>query len=168
MGLKYGPESYDQGPRPRKMPMAASQKFHERGGAFCHAVSGNLTLTLTATAYVFAWVLLGYAPDAPGMSSDAAGSRYFTTSATAATKYLAKPLSGSDIYVMPGNSSFVSATHRGVACDLIGVNDGTQQLADIGTSTNDILRILGGGNDEGGLATDIIVMVNAAKLQAVT
>lgn len=167
MGLKYGPQDMELGPRPRKMPFAASQKFHELGGAFVHAASGNMTLTLTATAYVFGWAMLGFGPDVEGITGSA-GSRYWTSSATAGTKYSVKPLSGAEVLVMPGDDSFVSATHRGNACDLIGVNDGTVQQADIGTSTTDILRILGAGSDDGGSATEIVVMVNPAKLQAVT
>jgi hypothetical protein len=146
------------------LPFAASQYFHERGGALLFSDTGNLKLALTATAHVFAWGMFGFSPDAPGVTGTA-GSRYFLSSATAGTKYLAKPLTGSEIFVMPGDDSFVSATHRGLDCDLVSVNDGTQQVADIGTTSTNILRIIGGGNDDGGLATDILVMINPIKLQ---
>ncbi len=158
--LKYGPKM-ECGPAPLKLPYAASQRFREDGNAFVHVASGNLNLTLTATTYVAGWALLGFAVNAPEVSGSY-GSREFTTSATAATEYLTKVLCGCDLIWTFGDDSFVSATHRGNACDLIGVNDGTQQKTDIGTSTTDILRIIDG------TGTSILVAVNPAKLQAVT
>ncbi len=165
MGLKYGPEDLMAGVRPRKLPFAASQKFHELGGALLFSDAGDLKLSLTATAHVFGWAVLGFGANVDGISTDAAGSRYWTSSSTASTKYMAKPLTPSECIWMPGDASFVSGTHRGLDCDLIGVNDGTKQQADIGTSSTNILRIIGAGSDDGGSATDILVMINPIKLQ---
>jgi hypothetical protein len=158
--VKYGPDGA-QGLGPLRLPFAASQQFHELGCAFTYAdASGHQALALTATATLFGWALLGFSPQAPEVSGTH-GARKFTTSSTAATKYDCKPLTGSEYIWGIGDASF-SESDRGNACDLIGVNDGTQQKIDIGTSSTDVLRIIGGDG------TAILVAVNPSKLQADT
>lgn len=159
--LKYGAE-FEGGPLPRSQPFAASQIFHEKGGALVYADgSGYMTGALTATATLFGWALLGFGYAAPGITG-AAGARILTTSSTAgADSHPVKPLSGADVFWMPPDATPTQAS-VGNACNIIGVNDGTKQVADIGTSTTDVLRIVG---QDG---ADVLVMVNTGKLQADT
>lgn len=159
--LKYGSE-FEGGPLPRSQPFAASQIFHEKGGAIVYADgSGNMVGALTATATLFGWAILGFSPDAPGVTG-AAGSRILTTDSTAgASSFPVKAFCGADVFWMPPDATPTQAI-VGNACDIIGVNDGTKQLADVGTSSTDVLRIVG---QDG---TDVLVMVNPAKLQADT
>ena len=157
--IKFGPECWAGGPQPINLPMAASQKFHELGGALCHVDSnGRFALTLTATASVLGWCNLGYSVGDSHVSGSV-GSRVFTTSSTAGEKQLMTILAGGEMFWMPADDTFVEATHRGIDCDLIGVNDGTKQTADIGTSSTNILRIIDG------TGTEVLVQVVAGILQ---
>lgn len=158
--LKYGPVS--QLGISLDMPVAALQYFHERGGAITYAdASGHQTLALTATASVFGWLELGISADGPGVAG-AVGSQYWLSSATAgADSRPCRILNPCEAFWMPADAT-PAQTDVGNACDLIGVNDGTKQTADIGTSSTDILRII---HQDG---TDVLVMVNPAKLQADT
>ncbi|MEK9722311.1 MAG: hypothetical protein VW405_02345 [Rhodospirillaceae bacterium] len=125
--------------------------------------NGRVTLALTATATLFGWAELGFSPDAALVTGDA-GSRVFTSSSTAgATKELVH-LAGSgecDGFWIPDAGTPAQA-RVGEACDLVGVNDGTKQTSNSGTSSTDVLRII----DFDG--TDCFVMVNPAKVQADT
>lgn len=155
--IKYGPE-FESGPRPRSWPFAASLQFHETGCAFVHVDgNGRMDLTLTADTAVSGWALLGFSVGDSHVTGTS-GSRVFTTSSTAGEKHLVKPLDYSDVIWGRGDDTFVEGTHRGSDCDLIGVNDGTRQTINIGTSSTDILRILDGDG------TDILVQVNSGKL----
>lgn len=163
MALKYGPK-FESGPRPLYLPVEASQKFHEQGNAFVTSTAGtgHLGLSLTADTTIFGWLLTGFSPRAPEVSGSL-GSYVFTTSSTAGTRYLVKPLDPSEVFYVKADAVFAEAM-RGDACDLIGVNDGTAQTADVGTSTTDVLRILDGVV---GVA-DVLVAVNPSKLDATT
>lgn len=158
--LKFGPERQG-GPLPINLPFAASQYFHERGGAIVHADdNGRMALTLTATTSCFGWANMGFSvADSHVNGTAAPGTRYFLTSSTAGEKHLVTPLSEADVFWMPADDTFAEATHRGIDCDLIGVNDGTKQTADIGTSSTNMLRILDGSG------TEVLVMVRSAVLQ---
>lgn len=156
--IKFGPERQG-GPKPINLPFAASQIFHELGGAVTYTDSnGRQAGALTATATVFGWANLGFSVGDSHVSGTL-GSRKFTTSSTAGEKHLVTPLSEADVFWMPADDTFVEGTHRGIDCDLIGVNDGTKQVADIGTSSTNILRILDG------TGTEVLVMVRSAVLQ---
>lgn len=162
-GLKYGPQ-WETGPRPRRLPIEASQQFHERGNAFLTATAGtgHLGLTLTADTTVDGWLLTGFSPGLAEVSGSY-GSRKFTTSATAGTEYLCKPLDGSEMFFVITDRAFAEAD-RGDAADILGVNDGTQQTVDLGTNTTDLFRVIDGVVG----ASECFVMVNPAKLTALT
>ena len=49
------------------------------------------------------------------------------------------------------------ADHLGIDCDIIGVNDGTKQVADIGTSSTNVLRIVGGTEGSAEVLVNIIL-----------
>ena len=145
-------------------PVAASQKFYRKGGHFVYLdASGHITLALTATATLF-----GYVPNVPaGQGAEAAGSAYWQSSATAGADKLLVIRDLTAEYFVPASTT-ATAAMCGDACDIIGVNDGTVQTADVDTSTTDVLLIRRTGTSVGGAATDVVVSINPAKVQADT
>jgi len=163
MALKYGPK-FESGPAPLYLAVEASQKFHEQGCAFVTSTAGtgHLGVSLTADTTVFGWLLTGFSPRSPEVTGSV-GSYVYTTSSTAGTRYLVKPLCASDVFYCKADAVFAEAM-RGDAGDLVGVNDGTAQTVDVGTSSTDIVRMI-----DGVVGTaDVLVMVNPAKLDATT
>lgn len=163
MGLKYG--CITPNASGRTYPVAASQYFHHNGGGFVHLDgSGHVTLSLTATGTIFGWA------DAPvGVGAGAAGSAYWLSSATAGADKLFVVTDKNAEFIVPADAT-VTAAMAGNACDLLGVNDGTAQQADVGTSTTDILIIQGRAMDyaSGMATTDALVKVNELKRQTDT
>lgn len=145
-------------------PVAASQYFRHEGGSFVHLdSSGHVTLSLTATATLF-----GFAIPPTGRGAGASDA-YWLSSATAGTDKIpvVMALEGEN-FLVPADDT-ATAAMAGNACDLIGVNDGTAQTADVGTSTTDVLLIQKAGTyHASGSTTDVIVKINPAKVQADT
>lgn len=147
----------------RTYPVAASQYFRHNGGGFVYLDgSGHVTLALTATA-----TLLGYVEAPAGVGAGAAGSAYWKSSATAGADKVFVITDPNAEFMVPADDT-VTAAMAGNACDLIGVNDGTAQTADVGTSSTDVLIIIKRGLDLGGSSTDAVVRINIAKQQADT
>ena len=160
--LKYG--CITPNAKGRTYPVAASQKFKHEGGGFVHLdASGHVTLSLTATGTLFGFV---EAPAGKGAGSDAA---VWQSSATAGADKVHVITDRDAEFVVPADAS-VAASDAGNACDLIGVNDGTAQQADIGTSTTDVLIIQKQATEIGAgfAATDVVVKINPAKIQSDT
>lgn len=162
--LKYG--CITPNVKAREYPVAASQQFKHEGGAFVHLdSSGHVTLTLTATATIF-----GYVASVPaGLGSGSTAGVWISSATAGADKLLVIPVSEGAEFIVPADDT-VTASMAGNACDLVAVNDGTAQVADVGTSTTDVLLIQGPATKYGSMyaATDAIVKVNPAKVQADT
>ena len=150
-----------------EMPVAASQYFYHGGINLVYLdSSGHVTLALTATA-----TLYGFA-NVPAGSGAGTSTAYWLSSATAgADKISVYPfaLNPNLLLLLPADAT-VTAAMRGNACDIIAVNDGTATTIDVGTSTTDVMLIHGLGTDykANAVATDVVVSVNPAKLQADT
>lgn len=145
-------------------PVAASQYFrHDGVNAVYLDGSGNVTLALTATA-----TLLGIAlpPKGRGAGTD---DSYWLSSATAGADKIPVVLASDTNakFLVPADDT-VTAAMRGNACDLIAVNDGTATTADVGTSSTDVFIIQDLGSKYGGDATDVVIKINPAKIQADT
>ena len=144
-----------------EMPVAASQKFNRTGGAFVIQDSaGNIRLALTADATIcgFAIVPLGIGS---GLGTDAA---VWQSSATAGADRLPVIVNLSAEFLVPADDTVTQAM-CGDGCDLIGVNDGTKQTADVGTGANDVLLVEKLGTAAGGSITDVVVRMNPSKMQ---
>lgn len=163
MGLKYG--CITPNAKGRSYPVAASQYFNHNSGGWVYLDgSGHITNALTATATIFGWV------DAPvGTGAGAAGSAYWKSSATAGADSLFVVTDKNAQFIMPADDT-VTVAMAGNACDLVSVNDGTVQTADVGTSTTDVLIIqCKASTIAAGMAvTDVVVMLNEAKRQTDT
>jgi hypothetical protein len=149
--------------RSTEYPVAASQKFLRSGGAFVYLnSSGHVTLALTATATLF-----GYAVVPLGYVSAGTDTNVWESSATAGADKI-PVITGLGNEFLIGADDTVTVAMAGNACDLVGVNDGTAQVADVGTSSTDVLIITRRGLDVGGTATQAVVKLNPAKVQSDT
>ncbi len=159
--LKYG--CITPNAKGRMYPVAASQYFYHEGGAFVYLdSSGHVTLALTATATLF-----GYAIAPAGVGAGAAGSAYWLSSATAGADEIFVITDKDAEFFVPADDT-ATAAMAGNACDIVGVNDGSAQTVDVGTSSTDVLIFQKRGLDYGGVAASAIVKINPAKTQADT
>ena len=161
--LKYG--CINPSPKGREYPVAATQKFKHEGGAFVYLDgSGHVTLVATATATIF-----GYAIIPAGVGAAAAGSAFWQSSGTAGADKLFVITDDDAEFIIPADDT-VTVAMAGNACDIVALTDGTAQVADVGTSTTDVLRIQGVATKYGSMyaATDAIVKMNPAKRQSDT
>jgi len=147
-----------------RMPFAASQPFHRLGAAFVTLASatGRVTAGVAADTYLFGWwEVPGFSPAAPEVASDV-----FTTSSTAGTKY-DNVIAGNPLmtFHVPTDEA-LAAANMGDACDLVVTS--SKQMADIGTSTTDLLRIVGSQRLVDAALSEALVQINPAKLQALT
>lgn len=143
-------------------PVAASQYFYHAGEAFVYLdANGRVTKALTATATLF-----GFAITPVGRGAGASDS-YWLSSANAGADTLPVIVDLSARYLLPADATVTQAM-CGNACDIIAVNDGTATQVDVGTSSTDVLLIQDLGTVHGGVATDVVVKINPAKVQADT
>jgi len=152
--------------RSKEYPVAASQKFNRTGGAFVFLdSSGHVTLALTATATIFGYAVVPQGIGS-GLGTDLA---VWQSSATAGADRIPVIRVTSDAEFLVPSDAATTQAMAGNACDLVGVNDGTQQVIDVGTSTTDVVLIQGPGTDAGAPTTSFaIVKINPAKIQADT
>lgn len=161
--LKYG--CLHPAPQTVMMPVAASQFFNHNGvNAVYLDGSGHVTLALTATATLF-----GIAVVPTGMGAGSSNDYWKSSSTAGKDKIPVIPISGQYEFIFPADDT-VTAAMAGNACDLIAVNDGTATTVDVGTSATDVFLIQGRGIDRVSYAaaTDVIVKLNPAKVQADT
>ena len=140
--LKVGPYA---GPKPYArivQPIAASQKFHPHGGKWIYLdANGHGTFALTNTGSLFGWALV---PRGLEAGTTAYSNGYWTSSATAAADSCVVIKDLNTIFCMGVVSGISMAQARvGELSDIEGTNNGTRQLADPGTSTQDVLTIMG-------------------------
>jgi len=148
-----------------ELPVAASQFFrHDGVNAVYLDGSGHVTLALTATATLFGVAIV------PGGQGAGASDNYWKSSATAGKdKIPVIPVSENAQFLVPSDDTVTQAM-AGNACDLIAVNDGTATTVNVGTSSTDVFLIEGRGVDYkyDAAATDVVVRLNPAKVQADT
>ncbi len=163
--LKYG--CLHPAPKTKMLPVAASQFFYHQGvNAVYLDGSGNVTLALTATATIYGIAIV---PKGAGAGTDLA---VWKSSATAGFDKI-PVIRWEDAlqydFLFPADDTVTEAM-KGNACDLIAVNDGTATLVDVGTSSTDIFLIqdLGTNVKADAVATDVVVKINPAKVQADT
>lgn len=148
----------------KTLPVAASQYFYHEGvNAVYLDSSGHVTLALTATATIY-----GFAIPPKGRGAGASDA-YWKSSATAGADKIGVIVSPSANakFLFPADDTVTQAM-VGNACDLIAVNDGTATQVDVGTSSTDVFVIDDLGTKYGGSATDVVIRLNNAKLQADT
>jgi hypothetical protein len=161
--LKYG--CITPNAKGREYPVAASQYFCHAGGHWVYLdSSGHVTLAITATTYLFGWAV-----SPAGVGAGAAGSAYWLSSATAGADKVFVITDPTAEFCMPADAT-ATAAYEGRTADLVSVNDGTAQVADLGTTSTDVLLVQKVATDllSNAAATDVIVKLNQAKLQAVT
>ena len=139
-------------------PVAASQCFYHEGAQFCYLDgSGNVTAGVTATTTVIGWALV------PKGRGEAANDLYWKSSATAAADRIAVITDPNAEFLVPADDT-VTAAYKGNAADLVLTTaDGSAALLiDIGTTTNDVVRITKIGTEVvGGSTTDAVVRIKA-------
>lgn len=162
--LKYGCIE-SGGVRTVEVPVAASQYFYHNGvNAVYLDGSGNATLALTATA-----TLYGIAVVPAGRGAGTSDNYWLSSSTAGADKIAVIRVGENARFCLPADDT-VTASMKGNACDLIAVNDGTATQVDVGTSTTDVFLIddLATNLKSTASATDVIVRINPAKVQADT
>jgi hypothetical protein len=132
---------------PEGVPFAASQYFHSQGAAFIYQdTSGHCAGALNATAGLTGWYTgVGFSPSAPGFLAPSTGDEVLTSS-TAGTKYKAMMASYADVFFVPTTAAYAAA-RLGETCDISGAASnatGAKQQAILGTTSTDVLRVLGG------------------------
>lgn len=149
-------------PRVREYPVAASQYFRHNGvNAVYLDGSGHVTLALTATA-----TLKGFAIVPQGRGAGTSDNYWLSSSSAGQDKIMV--IVDTDAEILAPADDTVTQAMAGNACDLIAVNDGTATTVDVGTSSTDVFLIQALGSKYGGAATDVVVKMNPAKVQADT
>jgi hypothetical protein len=136
--------------------VAASQKFYHEGGAFCYLdSSGHVTVAVTATTTLYGWVLV---PQGQGLSGD---DSYWQSSATAGASKVQVIVDEDARFLAPLDDD-ITIANLGDALDVVLTTaDGSQQLLDVGTTDNDVARIVGLGTSlKGGTVSDAIVKIH--------
>lgn len=160
---KYGP--LKAGVKTIELPVAASQYFrHDGVNAVYIDSSGHVTLALTATTTLF-----GIAIVPKGRGAGTSDNYWLSSSTAAQDKIPVVPISENAQFLCKADDT-VTIAMVGNACDLIAVNDGTATTVDVGTSSKDVFLIEGRGVDykADAAATDVVIRINPAKVQADT
>lgn len=143
----------------REEPVAATQYFHPAGTHFVYFDSnGRITLALTATGYLYGWA---FSPISLVAGSTDAANGYWTSSSTAGADKLNVCFGITAVY--RGYSATMAQARIGECADLVGVNDGTRQYVNPGTSTQDVLVVRGLPLD--GDTAAAIVSINPNEFQ---
>jgi len=162
--IKYGIVNRD-GFQGQVLSVAASQYFRHNGINLVYLDSnGRVTLALTATA-----TLYGFAEAPAGRGAGASGDYWLSSATAGADEIVVYPFSlNPNMQLLLPADATVTAAMRGNSCDIIAVNDGTATTVDVGTSSTKVLIIVGLGTDfkKDAVATDVVVMINPAKIQA--
>ena len=148
---------------PGGVPFTASQIFSANGAAFIFQdSSGDSSLALNATAGLTGWFTgVGFSLDHPKVALDSNGIAEFTTSSTV-TEYKAMMAGPGDVFLVPTSAAFAKA-RRGETCDITGVASnatGNIQKAVLGTTTTDVLRVIGGIVG----VSEVVVSINTFQL----
>lgn len=148
-----------------ELPVAASQYFYHNGETTVYLDgSGHVTKALTATA-----TLYGVAIVPVGMGAGTSAN-YWLSSATAGKDKIAvipAGLNPNAKFLFP-NDTTSTAAMRGNAVDLVAVNDGTSTYVNSSAGSTDVFIVEDYGTNPSinAAATDIVVRINPAKVQA--
>jgi hypothetical protein len=119
-----------------------AQVFQENGAHFVTMDNADLILAADASsAGLFGYALLGFSPGAPRVAASGTyGSRLLTTvTGDKFSVYLDG--TGDTTYRVPSDANY-AAGMAGLDCDLVLSTN--RQLVDVGTSSTNVLRIVGG------------------------
>ena len=154
--------------RPMRLPFAASQPFHNRGAAFVLVdSSGYVTAGIAASTALFGWFECpGWSPGSVLVTSTTGG-YVWTSSSVAGTDYSGVvPAVVGEQFRCPTDAA-LEETHFGAAADIV-VQTGNIQQVDLGTTSTDLLLVLGKGELIDAGLSEAIVGINPAKIQALT
>jgi hypothetical protein len=155
--VRYGPVIKDY--HARTFRVADAQKFHPNGAAFVYLdANGYVTLALTADVIIFGWAMI---PRSLGRDDLAAG--YWTSKTAASTGISYVPVivareNPGVTYRVPCAAGLAVLARCGELHDLISVNDGTKQYADLAAHATNVLAVVGLPND--GDTNSILVTIN--------
>lgn len=161
--LKYG--CLDPCPKTKEYPVAASQYFQHNGFTPVYLdSSGHLTGALTNTA-----TLLGVAVISKGRGNTTNTSDlYWLSSATAGADKLPVILASDNYQFLAPGIIDCTAAMLGGAWDIIGVNSASTHYVDLDTSSTDVVIAVDKGINvkADAVSTDVVVIINPAKIQA--
>jgi len=139
--LKYGPYRNVHSDI-QERTFKVGQVFQENGAHFVTMDNADLILAADASsAGLFGYALLGFSPGAPRVAeSGTYGQRLLTT--VAGDKFqVYLDGTGDTTYRVPADDDY-AAGMAGLDCDLVLSTN--RQLVDVGTSSTNVLRIVGG------------------------
>lgn len=121
---------------------ANAQPFQEDGAHFVTMNNADLILVAdAASAGLFGYALLGFSPGAPRVNAAGDyGSRILTT-VTGDKFQVYLDGTGDTTYRVPSDANY-AAGMAGLDCDMVVST--SKQLVDVGTSSTNVLRIVGG------------------------
>lgn len=161
--LKYG--CLDPAPKTKEYPVAASQYFQHNGFTPVYLdSSGHLTGALTATATLWGIAII---PKGRGNATNTSDS-YWLSSATAGEDKLPVVLAKDGYQFLAPGIITCTAAMLGGAWDIVGVNSASTHYVDLDTSSTDVVIAvdLGTNVKADAVATDVVVIINPAKIQA--
>lgn len=159
--LKYGCIHPD--PTTKEYPVAASQYFYHNGvPAVLLDGNGQLILATTTAA-----TLKGIAIIPKGRGAGSSDDYWLSSATSGVDKLPVIEVDGGYSFMLP-SSETVTAAMKGNACDHAAVNDGTASKIYPSAGSTDlfIIQDLATNVVAGAGATDIIVKMNPAKMQA--
>ena len=159
----YGP--IETSPKTTEYPMNASDVFAHAGATFVILGSdGFITPALSGTTKLFGWAIV---PKGTGAGTDV--DDWKASSTDGKDKLPVVLASDGYTFVAPADAS-VTAGQAGDGCDLLNASatDSTASLVDIGATSTKVFIIQGLalGKVPGAAATDVLIKVDPAKLQA--
>lgn len=139
-----------------EQPVAASMKFAHEGAAFCYLDgSGHVTVCAVGANEIYGWVLV---PQGTGAGST---DTYWQSNAVAGVDKVMVIVDRKARFFVPLDAAITQA-NVGNALDIATPpsNNGAVQTMDVGTTGDDVARIVGLGTAvKGGATTDAIVKV---------
>ena len=136
--------------------VAASMKFAHEGAAFCYIDgSGHVTVCAVGANEIYGWVLV---PQGMGAGSDAS---YWQSSSSAGGSEVQVIVDRKARFLVPLDAA-ITIANIGNALDIATPpsNNGAVQTLDVGTTGDDVARIVGLGTAlKGGATTDAIVKI---------
>ena len=135
--------------------VAASMKFAHEGAAFCYLDGSGLVTTVAVGANeIYGWVLI---PEGMGAGSTAS----FWQSNSSGTSKVQVIVDRKARFLVPLDTT-ITRSNLGDALDIATPpsNNGAQQTLDVGTTDDDVARIVGLGTSvKGGTTSDAIVKI---------
>jgi len=134
--------------------VAATQYFGHEGASFCYLNAGYVTNCLVGADEIYGWVIV---PKGTGAGTDAA----MWQSNASATDKVQVIVDRKAKFLVPLDAA-ITVANVGDALDIAtpASNNGAVQTLDVGTTGDDVARIVGLGTSlKGGTTTDAIVKI---------